>query len=255
ARFLLVLFALTSILTVGALLRQLDLTSSGTNDSLNVPAKTESVALKLPLPYAEELSSLVSTRPVPTDITTTVFMFRGDFSSPLFDLFALQKRAIKFCDKDAKAEGCGVLLEKSYKWDTLSLKLVDSLKIMCSSMKRTDFYVKIDDDLIMPESKLDEIIRKMATTDCQVAGGIAVDYPFYWPVGQIYIFKRSIFDDICRKLPTATVRHSHEDIAFGGLIDSTNKSMFCSLDKPKNHWHKHYSDHRVKIDYLEQHNE
>ncbi|KAJ2210227.1 hypothetical protein EV179_006376 [Coemansia sp. RSA 487] len=213
------------------------------------------MAPKLPLTHVEELSSLNAVHPVSTDITTTIFMFRGDFSSPLFDLFTLQKRAVKFCDKDTKAEGCDVRLKETYKWGTLSSKLVDSLDVMCNSMKRTDFYVKIDDDLIMSESRLDEIIRTMASTDCQVAGGIAVDYRFYWAVGQIYVFKRAILDDICQKLPTATKLHAHEDIAFGMLINSADKRMFCSLDKPTNHWHKNYNDQRVQIDYLQQHNE
>ncbi|KAJ1663250.1 hypothetical protein EV178_005140 [Coemansia sp. RSA 1646] len=219
------------------------------------PDNPENPDYKQILPYVKQLSKLKPTHPAPADITTTIFMFRGDFSSPLFDLFTLQKRATKFCDKDTKAEGCDVRLKESYKWGTLSSKLVDSLDVMCNSMKRTDFYVKIDDDLIMSESRLDEIIRTMASTDCQVAGGIAVDYRFYWAVGQIYVFKRAILDDICQKLPTATKLHAHEDIAFGMLINSTDKSMFCSLDRPTNHWHKNYKDQRVEIHYLEQHNE
>ncbi|KAJ2505491.1 hypothetical protein GGI11_006989 [Coemansia sp. RSA 2049] len=207
-----------------------------------------------PLPYAEELSALAPVRPAPKKVTTTVFMFRGDFSSPLFDLFTLQKRAIKFCDNETKVEGCDVHLEKSYRWGTLSSKLVDSLKVMCNSMKRTDFYVKIDDDLIMSETELERIIRTMGSTDCQVGGGIAVNYPFYWPVGQIYIFKRAVFDDICQKLPHATNLHSHEDIALGMLINSVDQKMFCSLDKPRSHWHKKYRDQRVRVEYLQQHN-
>ncbi|KAJ2389913.1 hypothetical protein GGI23_005733 [Coemansia sp. RSA 2559] len=254
-KFLLALVALTSAITLASTYYYVLSTGDRQSDTLDFPDSTNTVAPKPPLPYAAELSSLNSAHAVPEHITTTIFMFRGDFSSPLFDLFTLQKRAIKFCDNDTKAEGCDIHLARSYKWETLSSKLVDSLETMCKSMKRTDFYVKIDDDLIMSESKLEEVIRKMATTDCQVAGGIAVDYPFYWPVGQIYIFKRAIFDAICRKLPTPAKLYSSEDITFGMLLNSTNTNMFCSLDEPKNHWHKHYSDQRVKIDYLQQHNE
>ncbi|KAJ2668328.1 hypothetical protein GGI25_006462, partial [Coemansia spiralis] len=113
--------------------------------------------------------------------------------------------------------GCDVKLPNNYKWGNLSYKLLDSLKVMCGSPNKTDFYVKIDDDLIMPESKLEEIIRKMATTECQVAGGIAVDFPFYWAVGQIYIFKRSVFEDICKRLTPKVIHPGSEDITFGVL--------------------------------------
>ncbi|KAJ2400527.1 hypothetical protein GGI23_001983 [Coemansia sp. RSA 2559] len=121
--------------------------------------------------------------------------------------------------------------------------------------EKTDFYVKIDDDLIMSESKLDEILKVMAATDCQVAGGIALDYGFYWPLGQVYIFKRTIMEMICPQLPVTNVFHSSEDITFGSLLNSTDKSMFCGLNKPKNHWHKDYKDQRVEIKYITQHNE
>ncbi|KAI9503072.1 hypothetical protein BX070DRAFT_224679 [Coemansia spiralis] len=201
------------------------------------------------------MDSLRSKHSVPDKISTTIFMFRGDFSSPLYDLFTLQKRAIKFCDKDTSVAGCDVRLPNNYKWGTLSAKLMDALDVMCKSNAKTDFYVKIDDDLIMSEARLEEIIRKMAATDCQVAGGIARDFPYYWAVGQIYVFKREIFDYVCTQLPPKFELHSSEDIMFGRLINSTDRSRFCSLDKPQNHWHKKYKDQRLKIEYLLQHNE
>ncbi|KAJ2004566.1 hypothetical protein H4R26_002439 [Coemansia thaxteri] len=210
------------------------------------------------LPYANELSSLQSILPVKNHITTTVFMFRGDFSSPLHDLFVLHKRAMKICDKDTKADGCDIKMAKNYKWGTLANKLVDTLDMFCnySRDKKTDFYVKIDDDLIMSESELEKSIRKMTSTNCLVAGGIAVDYPFYWPVGQIYIFKRSVFDTICKRIPNYKTQYpDHEDITLGALFNSTVTDEFCSLDRPAGHWHKEYKDQRVKISYLQQHNE
>ncbi|KAJ2003824.1 hypothetical protein GGI04_002828, partial [Coemansia thaxteri] len=126
------------------------------------------------LPDVKELSSLESILPVRKHPTSTLFMFRGDFSSPYYDIFALHKRATRICDKDTKAGGCDIKLAKNYKWGTLAEKLVDTLDLFCkhSDSKKTDFYVKIDDDLIMPESKLDEILAKMASTHCQFAGGI-----------------------------------------------------------------------------------
>ncbi|KAJ1791288.1 hypothetical protein LPJ59_005016 [Coemansia sp. RSA 2399] len=181
-------------------------------------------------------------------------MFRGDISSPLYDLFALHKRATRYCDNDTTVDGCNVKLPNNYKWGNLSDKLLDALEVMCKEPEKTDFYVKIDDDLIMSESKLDEILKAMATTDCQVAGGIARDFGFYWPVGQIYIFKRAILEKICPQLPVTDVFHSSEDITFGSLLNSTDKSMFCSVVTPTNHWHKNYKDQRVEVKYLVQHN-
>ncbi|KAG2175054.1 hypothetical protein INT43_006116 [Umbelopsis isabellina] len=202
------------------------------------------------LPYAPELSSLHDTVPRSAgNITSTVFMLRSDFSSPLYDLFAIHERAIQVCDKDTKLDGCDVRLKNNYSYTTLSNKLVETLKHLCSSKIRTDFYVKIDDDLIMPQSTLDNILEKMSTTKCQVGGGIAVDYPYYWPVGQLYVFKRKMMDDICAKLPEFKVELTSEDITIGSIWNSTNTEMFCSLDVPKNHWHKSYKDHRVSIQY------
>ncbi|KAJ1662834.1 hypothetical protein EV178_005531 [Coemansia sp. RSA 1646] len=189
------------------------------------------------------------------NITSTVFMFRGDFSSDFYDLFSLQKRAVRYCDNDTTISGCDVKLPRNYKWGTLSSKLLDALEVMCKAPKKTDFYVKIDDDLIMSESKLDEVIKRMSTTDCQVSGRIARDFEFYWAVGQIYIFKRAILETICAKLPITRQLHGSEDISFGSFINSTDRSMFCDLDTPRNHWHKDYSDKRIKIEYLIQHNE
>ncbi|KAI9503859.1 hypothetical protein BX070DRAFT_234753 [Coemansia spiralis] len=207
------------------------------------------------LPHVDELSTFVSLYPAKPDISTTIFMFRGDFSSPLYDLFTLQKRAIKFCDKDTSITGCDIKLPNNYKWGTLSSKLLDALDVMCRSPKKTDFYVKIDDDLVMSEFALEQMIRKMATTTCQLAGGIAVDYEFYWAEGQIYIFTRAVFDHVCSVLPHVTDVYPSEDITFGYLLNSTDRSKFCGAYSPTNHWHKEYNDNRVKIEYLNQHNE
>ncbi|KAJ2004565.1 hypothetical protein GGI02_000898 [Coemansia sp. RSA 2322] len=210
------------------------------------------------LPGVKNLFSLESTIPVKDRITTTSFMFRGDFSSPIHDLFVLHKRALKICDKDTKADGCDIKLANNYTWFTLGAKLLDTLEILCKvdDDKKTDFYIKYDDDLLMSETKLEEIIRKMASTRCQFAGGIALDFPYYWAVGQIYIFKRSIFDTACRNLPTFAREGLHsEDILMGRLINSTNTNAFCSLESPKNHWHASYNDQRVEIKYHIQHNE
>ncbi|KAJ1765380.1 hypothetical protein LPJ74_006369, partial [Coemansia sp. RSA 1843] len=202
-----------------------------------------------------DLYSLKPVREASENITSTVFMFRGDFSSDFYDLFSLQKRAVRYCDNDTTISGCDVKLPRNYKWGTLSSKLLDALEVMCKAPKKTDFYVKIDDDLIMSESKLDEVIKRMSTTDCQVSGRIARDFEFYWAVGQIYIFKRAILETICAKLPITRQLHGSEDISFGSFINSTDRSMFCDLDTPRNHWHKDYSDKRIKIEYLIQHNE
>ncbi|KAJ1767498.1 hypothetical protein IW140_005459 [Coemansia sp. RSA 1813] len=207
------------------------------------------------LPAADELYSLKPVREASEDITSTVFMFRGDFSSPLYDLFSLHKRATRYCDKDTNADGCDVKLPRNYKWSNLSDKLLDALEHMCKAPEKTDFYVKIDDDLIMSESKLDEVMKVMATTDCQIAGGIARDYGFYWAVGKIYIFKRAILEKICSQVPITNMYFIGEDMTFGSLLNTTDRSMFCNLGRPQNHWHKDYEDHRVTIKYLTQHNE
>ncbi|KAI9500810.1 hypothetical protein GGI26_006116 [Coemansia sp. RSA 1358] len=207
------------------------------------------------LGHAKELSSLDMVHPLKKNISTTLFMFRGDFASPMFDLFVLQKRAKKFCDKSTTVGGCDVRLAHDYKYETLSSKLLDSLDVMCRSAERTDFYAKIDDDLIMSESMFNDVIKKMSTTDCQVAGGIAVDYAFYWAVGQIYIFTRSVFEEVCEKLPHVNTIYPNEDITFGLILNSTDTNRFCSLVRPQSHWHKHYSDQRVDISYQQQHND
>jgi hypothetical protein len=203
------------------------------------------------LPYAPELSTLEDTklRISSANITSTVFMLRSDSSSPLYDLFALHERAIQFCDKDTKLDGCDVKLKHNYNFSTLSNKLVETLNYLCSSKIKTDFYIKADDDLIMAQSALDMLLEKMATTKCQVGGGIAVDFPYYWPVGQIYIFKREMMEDICTKLPTFKITDSHEDRTIGQIWNSTDIDKFCSLDEPTNHWHKLYRDNRVTIQY------
>ncbi|KAI9503805.1 hypothetical protein GGI25_006492 [Coemansia spiralis] len=218
--------------------------------------KPEDSKWKQILPWADNLDTLKSIHTAPDNISTTVFMFRGDFSSPLYDLFVLHKRAVKFCDKGTAVAGCDVRLPEDYKWGTLSSKLLDALDVMCKSDKKTDFYVKVDDDLIMSEARLEEMIRKMATTDCQVAGGIAVDYQFYWPTGQVYIFKRAVLDEMCAKLSDARGVYSSEDITFGYMLNSTDKGRFCDIEKPVlTHWHKEYKDKRIKIEYHIQHNE
>ncbi|KAJ2564960.1 hypothetical protein IW140_005542 [Coemansia sp. RSA 1813] len=194
-------------------------------------------------------------REAPNNITTTVFMFRGDFSSPFYDIFALHKRATRYCDKDTTIDGCDVKLPRNYRWGNLSDKLVDALEHMCKAPEKTDFYVKADDDLIMSDSKLDEVIRVMSTTDCQVAGGIMSSQGFYWPLGQVYIFKREILEQFCQKFPITMKLHSSEDISFGMILNSKDTSRFCNLNTPANHWHINYEDHRVKIKYFTQHNE
>ncbi|KAJ2487853.1 hypothetical protein EV174_000284 [Coemansia sp. RSA 2320] len=76
--------------------------------------------------------------------------------------------------------------------------MADTLSVFCgySDDKKTDFYVKIDDDLIMSPSELDDIIRHMAATPCQYAGGMYTRDGFYWATGQIYIFTRAVFDEL-----------------------------------------------------------
>ncbi|KAJ2384865.1 hypothetical protein GGI23_006837, partial [Coemansia sp. RSA 2559] len=96
----------------------------------------------------------------------------------------------------------------------------------------------------MSDSKLDEVIRVMAATDCQVGGGIMAARKFYWPLGQVYIFKRAILEQFCQKFPITRKLHSSEDISFGLILDSSDPNMFCHLNKPANHWHIDYQDQR-----------
>ncbi|KAJ1737411.1 hypothetical protein LPJ72_000518 [Coemansia sp. Benny D160-2] len=230
------------------------LTSSISYQLISARNAARERAEKALLPYVKELYSLEPVREAPKKITSTLFMFRGDFSSNLYDVFALQKRATRYCDNDTRADGCDVRLPRNYKWGTLSSKLADTLELICKAPEKTDFYVKIDDDLIMSESKFDEVLKIMSTTDCQVAGGIARDYGFYWPLGQMYIFKRAILEQICAKLPVEKLFHPHEDIAFGSFLNSTDKSMFCNLNFPPNHWHRKYKDRRLQIKFFKQQN-
>ncbi|KAJ2668124.1 hypothetical protein GGI25_006482, partial [Coemansia spiralis] len=201
------------------------------------------------LPAVKELSSLDSVYPAKPNISTTVFMFRSDFSSPYHDIFALHERAVKYCDKGTSVGGCDVKLPGNYKYETLSLKLLDTLDVMCRSTERTDYYVKIDDDLIMSNSMLEQIIRKMSTTDCQAAGRIALDYEFYWVEGQMYIFTKSILNRICKNLPDVTDVYPNEDITFGYVLNTTDTNSFCDINVPRHFWHKHYNDQRVEINY------
>ncbi|KAJ2750609.1 hypothetical protein H4S06_004331, partial [Coemansia sp. BCRC 34490] len=145
--------------------------------SAHIAAEAALERYRIPLlPHVRNMYSMKRVREAPREITSTVFMLRGDFSSDFYDLFALQKRATRYCDNDTKADGCDVKLPRSYRWGTLSSKLVDALELMCKEPVKTDFYAKIDDDLIMSESKFDDALRVMAETDCQVSGGIARDY-------------------------------------------------------------------------------
>ncbi|KAJ2006255.1 hypothetical protein GGI04_001939 [Coemansia thaxteri] len=210
------------------------------------------------LPIVRQLGDIKPTIPVKDNITTTIYMYRGDFSSPYHDIFALHMKALKICDKDTKTGGCDVKLKSNYKYGNLSVKTVDTLKMFCqySEDKKTDFYVKVDDDLIMSASKLDEIIRQMAATPCQVAGSIADYSPFYWPGGQIYIYTRAALEIACKRLPTFQIsQYNAEDVTFGGIINSSDPDTVCNLDAPPNHWHINYKDKRVKIHYYEQHND
>ncbi|KAJ2470183.1 hypothetical protein GGI02_003095 [Coemansia sp. RSA 2322] len=167
-------------------------------------------------------------------------------------------QALKICDKDTKTSGCDVKLTNNYKYGNLTLKMVETIKMFCnhSEDKKTDFYVKIDDDLIMSPSKLDEIVRHMAATPCQFAGGFYIHLDFYYPSGQIYIFSRAVLDSVCKKLPTARLFSPWaEDLAFGGLVDSHDTNYTCSIKAPANHWHINYKDKRVKVHYYKQHND
>ncbi|KAJ2209850.1 hypothetical protein EV179_006509, partial [Coemansia sp. RSA 487] len=105
-RLMLVISMLACVLTMGAAGHYLGSTAPSQKKPRGNPDNPENPDYKQILPYVKQLSKLKPTHPAPADITTTIFMFRGDFSSPLFDLFTLQKRATKFCDKDTKAEGC-----------------------------------------------------------------------------------------------------------------------------------------------------
>ncbi|KAJ2609721.1 hypothetical protein EV177_004322 [Coemansia sp. RSA 1804] len=223
--------------------------------SAHIAAEAALERYQIPLlPHVRNMYSMKRVREAPKEITSTVFMLRGDFSSDFYDLFALQKRATRYCDNDTKADGCDVKLPRSYRWGTLSSKLVDALELMCKEPVKTDFYAKIDDDLIMSESKFDDALRVMAETDCQVSGGIARDYGFYWPLGQIYIFKRAILEKICARFPVTISLPGSEDISFGKLINSTDRDMFCNLHGRDNHWHRQYKDDHLRIKYYKQQN-
>ncbi|KAJ2504733.1 hypothetical protein GGI11_007255 [Coemansia sp. RSA 2049] len=95
----------------------------------------------------------------------------------------------------------------------------------------------------------------MAATDCQVAGGIIPSRNYYWPLGQVYIFKRAMLEKICQLYPITWSLHSSEDITFGRLLNISDTSMFCNLNKPDNHWHINYKDRRFELNYFTQHNE
>ncbi|PVV02918.1 hypothetical protein BB560_002616 [Smittium megazygosporum] len=186
---------------------------------------------------------------------TIKYMFRGPFSSKYVDLFASQLNSDIVCDADYKDEACTINLQSNYKWGTLSSKLRDLLAYYCQRDISNTVFIKIDDDLIISNRELNRLIDRFSKSDCLLAGHIATDFPFYWATGQIYLFKSSELMRICNKpILKEEPFHGSEDIYLGYLFNIVDKNKVCDIDKYTEYFHKEYSDERLNITYIQQHN-
>ncbi|PVU87820.1 hypothetical protein BB560_006430 [Smittium megazygosporum] len=184
------------------------------------------------------------------------YMFRGPFSSKHIDIFANQLNSDIVCDADYKDETCTLNLNSNYNWFSLSTKLRDLLVHYCTKDIENTVFVKMDDDLIVSNGQLNKLIERFSKTDCLLAGDIATDYPFYWGLGKLYLFKSSALLKICN---TEVLEEKpfirNEDIYMGYLLNITDTSKVCGINKFIDYYHKYYSDHRVRISYFQQHND
>ncbi|PVV03347.1 hypothetical protein BB560_002174 [Smittium megazygosporum] len=184
------------------------------------------------------------------------YVFRGPFSSKHTDIFANQLNSDIVCDANYKDETCTINLKSNYDWFSLSTKLRDLLVLYCTKDIEDTVFVKMDDDLIVSNGQLNKLIERFSKSDCLYAGDMATDFPFYWALGKLYLFKSSALLKICNtEVLKEKPFHSSEDIYMGYLLNITDTSKVCGINKFINYYHKHYSDHRVKISYIIQHND
>ncbi|PVU93303.1 hypothetical protein BB560_006005 [Smittium megazygosporum] len=184
------------------------------------------------------------------------YMFRGPFSSKYIDIFANQLNSDIVCDADYKDETCTLNLNSNYNWFSLSTKLRDLLVHYCTKDIKNTVFVKMDDDLIVSNGQLNKLIERFSKSECLYSGEIYSNFPFYWAHGKMYLFKSSALLRICN---TEVLEEKpfirNEDIYMGYLLNITDTSKVCGINKFIDYYHKYYSDHRVRISYFQQHND
>ncbi|KAG0248341.1 hypothetical protein BG011_000177 [Mortierella polycephala] len=152
------------------------------------------------------------------------------------------------CDAKDVSALCTLKMENANGYETLGEKSLNLWRFVHSSNDVEEIIVKIDDDTMIQKHLFDEFIDEFAKRDAIIAGMINTwGGEFYWPLGRLYMFKRSALPPSDSVLwANATTFNKFEDAQIGYLINTTDIELTYHLDEER-FWHADFEDDRVKI--------
>ncbi|KAF9932087.1 hypothetical protein BGZ75_009118 [Mortierella antarctica] len=155
------------------------------------------------------------------------------------------------CDTLDPSPLCTLKVENSNGYNTLGEKSLNLWKYVHQSDDVEDIIVKIDDDTMIQKHVFDEFVDEFANrTDNTIAGVMNTwGGEFYWPLGRLYMFKKSHLPPAGDFLWTnATFFNKWEDCQLGYLIQEQNVSRTYYLESER-FFHSTFEDARVKIGF------
>ncbi|KAG0253554.1 hypothetical protein DFQ27_007345 [Actinomortierella ambigua] len=165
------------------------------------------------------------------------------------------------CDKNDPSPLCTVWLENSNGYVSLGEKSLALWKMVHQAEDIPDIVVKLDDDTIIQKHVLDEFIDNFAKQPCVIGGTMVKwakdEYDFWWPLGRLYMFKRSAMPPSSSHIWTsASDFNKYEDGQIGYImgVPTNDTEHICWLDGEK-YAHSQYKegdpnwDGRVEIKF------
>ncbi|KAF9566417.1 hypothetical protein EC968_003761 [Mortierella alpina] len=155
------------------------------------------------------------------------------------------------CDPKDPSPLCTLKMDSSNGYDTLGEKSLNLWKYVHGSDDVEDIIIKIDDDTMIQKHVFDEFVDEFASRADNTIAGLMNTWggEFYWPLGRLYMFKKSHLPPAGDFLWTnATFFNKWEDCQLGYLIHEQNVSRTFYLESER-FWHSTFEDVRVKIDF------
>ncbi|KAF9972354.1 hypothetical protein BGZ73_004542 [Actinomortierella ambigua] len=160
------------------------------------------------------------------------------------------------CDRQDKSPMCNLRIKSSSGYSSLGEKSLNLWKLVQRAPKATEIIVKLDDDTIIQKHVLDAIIDDFASKPCVLGGLLHSDGGWYWPLGRLYMFKKSALPPPNSPLWLANgdQYRNAEDVQMGYLINVTDPKLICQID-PAKFWHGNFVeatpgwDKRVEIKF------
>ncbi|KAG0229947.1 hypothetical protein BGW42_001275 [Actinomortierella wolfii] len=168
------------------------------------------------------------------------------------------------CDRRDRSPLCNFWVKSSSGYTSLGEKSLNLWNYVrhAAANEVAEIVLKIDDDTIIQKHVFDKLIDDFARKPCKLMGVFwgddnGANGSYFWPLGRLYIFKRSALPPIdSPRWRALDGKFSNaEDVQMGYLLNITDPAYVCKLGMTEYFWHAAYGetdegwDKRVEIKF------